>query len=379
MKILVLSVHTPSLFWFRMNMMQTFLENGHSVVAVGSEPEDAWTEKFEAKGIEYRQIPVSRNGMNPLEDLKTQRAMEMLFREIHPDKIFAYQAKAIVYGAVAAKKCGISEFYALVAGLGSIFRGSGIKNSLVRSVLTVQYKIACNFSRAVIFQNEDDRSEFVNRGIVNREKTRIIHGSGVDIHHFAEMPLPQSPGFLFVGRLIKDKGVREYLEACRIVKRECPDARCMLVGPFDSNPSALSSEELDEFTKDGTVAYYGEQQDVRPYLQKTSVYVLPSYHEGTPKSVLEAMAAGRAIVTTDAPGCRETVTNGVNGFLVEPKNANAVAEAMLRLARDPALCRTFGQNSRKIAVEKYDVDKVNASIMEIMSIKRERAKSYGTV
>ena len=379
MKILVLSVHTPSLFWFRMNMMQTFLENGHSVVAVGSEPEDAWAEKFEAKGIEYRQIPVSRNGMNPLEDLKTQRAMEMLFREIHPDKIFAYQAKAIVYGAVAAKKCGISEFYALVAGLGSIFRGSGLKNSLVRSVLTVQYKIACNFSRAVIFQNEDDRSEFVNRGIVNREKTRIIHGSGVDIHHFAEMPLPQSPGFLFVGRLIKDKGVREYLEACRIVKRECPDALCMLVGPFDSNPSALSSEELDEFTKDGTVAYYGEQQDVRPYLQKTSVYVLPSYHEGTPKSVLEAMAAGRAIVTTDAPGCRETVTNGVNGFLVEPKNANAVAEAMLRLANDPALCRTFGQNSRKIAVEKYDVDKVNTSIMEIMSIKRERAKSYGTV
>lgn len=379
MKILVLSVHTPSLFWFRMNMMQTFLENGHSVVAVGSEPEDAWAEKFEAKGIEYRQIPVSRNGMNPLEDLKTQRAMEMLFREIHPDKIFAYQAKAIVYGAVAAKKCGISEFYALVAGLGSIFRGSGIKNSLVRSVLTVQYKIACNFSRAVLFQNEDDRSEFVNRGIVNREKTRIIHGSGVDIHHFAEMPLPQSPGFLFVGRLIKDKGVREYLEACRIVKRECPDALCMLVGPFDSNPSALSAEELDEFTKDGTVAYYGEQQDVRPYLEKTSVYVLPSYHEGTPKSVLEAMAAGRAVVTTDAPGCRETVTNGVNGFLVEPKNANAVAEAMLRLANDPALCRTFGKNSRKIAVEKYDVDKVNASIIEIMSIKRERAKSYGTV
>lgn len=379
MKILVLSVHTPSLFWFRMNMMQTFLENGHSVVAVGSEPEDAWAEKFEAKGIEYRQIPVSRNGMNPLEDLKTQRAMEMLFREIHPDKIFAYQAKAIVYGAVAAKKCGISEFYALVAGLGSIFRGSGIKNSLVRSVLTVQYKIACNFSRAVLFQNEDDRSEFVNRGIVNREKTRIIHGSGVDIHHFAEMPLPQSPGFLFVGRLIKDKGVREYLKACRIVKRECPDALCMLVGPFDSNPSALSAEELDEFTKDGTVAYYGEQQDVRPYLEKTSVYVLPSYHEGTPKSVLEAMAAGRAVVTTDAPGCRETVTNGVNGFLVEPKNANAVAEAMLRLANDPALCRTFGKNSRKIAVEKYDVDKVNASIMEIMSIKRERAKSYGTV
>lgn len=379
MKILVLSVHTPSLFWFRMNMMQTFLENGHSVVAVGSEPEDVWAEKFEGKGIEYRQIPVSRNGMNPLEDLKTQRAMEMLFREIHPDKIFAYQAKAIVYGAVAAKKCGISEFYALIAGLGSIFRGSGFKNSLVRSVLTVQYKIACNFSRAVLFQNEDDRSEFVNRGIVNREKTRIIHGSGVDIHYFAEMPLPQSPGFLFVGRLIKDKGVREYLEACRILKRECPDALCMLVGPFDSNPSALSPEELDEFTKDGTVAYYGEQEDVRPYLQRTSVFVLPSYHEGTPKSVLEAMAVGRAIVTTDAPGCRETVTNGVNGFLVEPKNANAVAEAMLRLANDPTLCRTFGQNSRKIAVEKYDVDKVNASIMEIMSIKRERAKTYGTV
>lgn len=379
MKILVLSVHAPSLFWFRMNMMQTFLENGHSVVAVGAEPESAWAEKFKQNGIEYRQIPVNRNGMNPLEDIKTQRAIEALFREARPDKIFAYQAKSIVYGAVAAKHCGISEFYALIAGLGSIFRGSGFKNSLVRSVLTVQYKLACKYSRAVIFQNEDDRSEFVKHGIVKQEKTRIIHGSGVDIHHFTEMPFPESPGFLFVGRLIKDKGVREYLEACRIVKRECPTAACMLVGPFDSNPSALSSDELDEFTKDGTVAYFGEQEDVRPYLQRASVFVLPSYHEGTPKSVLEAMAAGRAIVTTDAPGCRETVTNGENGFLVEPKNPNAVAEAMLRLARDTALCRTFGQNSRKIAVEKYDVDKVNASIMEIMSIKGERTKAYESV
>ncbi len=379
MKIMVLSAHTTSLFWFRMNMMQTFLENGYTVYAVGSEAEQEWAQKFAERGIVYRQIPVSRNGVNPLEDLKTYRAVCALFREIQPDKVFAYQAKAIVYGALAARTCKVPEFYALVAGLGSIFRGEGTKAKLVRAVLTAQYKLACKESRAVIFQNEDDRSEFVSRGIVSKEKTAMIHGSGVDLTHFSAAPVPETLRFLFIGRLIKDKGVQEYLEACRILKKTCPQAECMLIGPFDSNPSALLPDELAAYTDDGTVTYFGEQADVRPFLEKTTVFVLPSYHEGTPKTVLEAMATGRAVITTDAPGCRETVTDGVNGFLVPVKNAEAVAAAMRRLAEQPQLCRTFGAAGRKIAEEKYDVNKVNAAIMDIMSMQRKEAKEYVTV
>lgn len=379
MNIMVLSAHTSSLFWFRMNMMQAFLERGHTVYAVGSEPEEEWAQKFSEKGITYRQIHVSRNGTNPLDDLKTYRSILALFKEISPDKVFAYQAKAIVYGALAAHKCKVTEFYPLIAGLGSVFRGAGTKADILRKILTVQYKLAFRYSKTVIFQNEDDRSELVSRGIVSKDKTRIINGSGVDLTRFIQAPVPEETRFLFVGRLIKDKGVGEYLDACRIFKKSHPNTECMLIGPFDSNPSAIKPEELEKYTKDGTVTYFGEQEDVRPYLRQTSVYVLPSYHEGTPKSVLEAMATGRAVITTDVPGCRETVTDGVNGFLVEPKSAEAVAEAMCRLAEDLELCRVFGEAGRKIAVEKYDVNKVNAAIMDIMNIPKEGEKEYVTV
>ncbi len=379
MKILVLSAHTESLFWFRMNMMQTFQKNGHTIYAVGSEPEVKWSKKFREKGIFYRQIPVSRNGLNPFADLKTQKAIKEIFKEIQPDKIFAYQAKAIVYGAIAAKQCGISEFYTLIAGLGSVFRGTGLKNKFIRAVLSVQYNIACKNSKAVIFQNEDDRNEMISKNIVKKDKTHIINGSGVDIKHFSVLPLPESASFLFIGRLIKDKGVKEYLDACRIVKNKYPDTNCMLVGPFDSNPSALRRDELEAYTKDGTVIWYGEQKDVVPYLEKTAVFVLPSYHEGTPKTVLEAMATGRAIITTDAPGCRETVKDGINGFLVPIRDASSVAEKMIDFIENPEIYKRFGLESRKIAEEKYDVNKVNAAIMNIMSIKYEKEEENVTV
>lgn len=368
MKILVLSAHTSSLFWFRMNMMQAFIKKGHSVYAVGSEPEIEWADEFQKSGIVYRQIPISRNGINPLADLKTLFAIKDLLRQVRPDKIFAYQAKPIVYGAVAAKQCGISEFYSLIAGLGSIFRGDGLKNKIIRMIMSMQYKVACKISKIVIFQNEDDRSKLVKSGIVSREKTRIINGSGVDLTRFSFAPPTEQVSFLYIGRLIKDKGIREYLDACMLVKYKYPQVKCMLVGPFDSNPSALKPSDLEKYTKDKAVEYFGEQVDVRPYIEKTAVYVLPSYHEGTPKTVLEAMAMGRAVITTDAPGCRETVQNGVNGFLVPTQNAEAVAEKMIYFIEHPDICKQFGKVSRCFAEEKYDVNKVDDDIMNIMSI-----------
>lgn len=379
MRILVLSAHTSSLFWFRMNMMQSFIDNGHEVYAIGSESEETWKEKFNNYGIIYRQIPVSRNGLNPLADIKTCRAIKKLLKEICPDKIFAYQAKSIVYGSIAAKQCGISEFYSLIAGLGSIFRGSGLKNSFVRTLLSVQYKNACKISKKVIFQNNDDRDELLRRKIVIKDKTEIVNGSGVDLTAFVKTDLPERIGFLFIGRLIKDKGVKEYLEACKIVKAKYPKTRCMLIGPFDSNPSALLPDELEQYTKNGTVEYFGEQSDIRPYLKATSVYVLPSYHEGTPKTVLEAMAMGRAIITTDAPGCRETVKDGLNGFLMPVKDVSAVAEKMMYFIENPDMCAEFGNESRVIAEEKYDVNKVNETIMNIMSISKKEKKEHVTL
>lgn len=369
MKILILSSHTPSLFWFRMDMMNAFRDTGAEVVAIGNEPEEKWREKFDAFKVRYISIPVSRNGLNILGDIKTFNALKRVIRIEKPDKIFTYQAKTIVYGILAAHYVDKSiSNYPLVAGLGSIFRGSGLKSKIIKSILSIQYRLAFRYSTKVFFQNNDDRAELINRGLLKEAQTEMINGSGVRLDKFTVQPLPSQKAILFIGRLIKDKGIVEYLELSKRIKTKFPDVRCLLVGPFDSNPSAINPDELKPLIEANVIEYFGEQSDVRPFINNCTVYVLPSYHEGTPKTVLEAMASGRPIVTTDAPGCRETVINGKNGYLVSIKDVNQLETAVTKLLDNADLTETFGKASRVLAEEKYDVNKVNASIMKIMKI-----------
>ncbi|WP_226670497.1 glycosyltransferase family 4 protein [Metabacillus litoralis] len=368
MKIAVLSSHTSSLFWFRMDMMKDFIKAGHTVIALGSEPEADWKKRFEEHNIDYRQLYVERNGINPLKDLKTLMSLQSFMKKEKPDKIFSYQAKTVVYGCLAAKMNGISEVYPLIAGLGSIFRGRGFKNNIVKTIMNIQYRAACKSSKIVFFQNQDDKNEFILNGLIKEDKAVIINGSGVNLEKFKPTPLPINPTFLFIGRLIKDKGIMEYLEACKIVKANYPEVRCLLVGPFDSNPSALKPEELNPYIENGIIEYFGEQEDVRPYISQCSTFVLPSYHEGTPKTVLEAMAMGRPIITSDAPGCRETVINEINGYLVKVKDVQDLIEKMETLITNQELCKKMGGESLRIAINKYDVKKINQSIMKEMNL-----------
>ncbi|NLZ82803.1 MAG: glycosyltransferase family 4 protein, partial [Clostridiales bacterium] len=319
-------------------------------------------------GIQYKQLFVERNGINPFSDLKTYRELNRFMKEEKPDKVFAYQAKTVVYGSLAAKANGITEVYPLIAGLGSIFRGEGLKNKTIKMIMKTEYRLACNASKKVFFQNNDDKSEFIKNELINEDKTVIINGSGVNLEKFKPEPLPDTSAFLFIGRLIKDKGVMEYLEACKRIKGEYPEVRCLLVGPYDSNPSALQPEELQPYLDEGIIEYFGEQSDVRPYLKQCSTYVLPSYHEGTPKTVLEAMATGRSIITSDAPGCRETVTDGYNGFLVPVKDIDRLAERMKKLIEDSSIRDLMAERSLNLAREKYDVNLVNKKIMETMKL-----------
>lgn len=368
MKIAVLSSHTSSLFWFRMDMMKDFIKNGHAVIALGSEPEADWKGKFEEYNIDYRQLKVDRNGVNPLKDIKTFRTLNEFMKKERPDKVFAYQAKTVVYGSIAAKINGISEVYPLIAGLGSIFRGIGFKNKIVKTIMKIEYWAACKCSKKVFFQNNDDKHEFIFNGLIKDDKTVIINGSGVNLENFKPTPLPQEAVFLFIGRLIKDKGIMEYLEACKKVKEKHPHVRCLLVGPYDSNPSALKPEELNPYINNGSIEYFGEQSDVRHFIAQCSTFVLPSYHEGTPKTVLEAMAMGRSIITSDAPGCRETVTDGVNGYLVAVKDISGLVDKMEHLISNPEKSQEMGATSSNIAQEKYDVKIVNQSIMQTMRL-----------
>ena len=362
MKIAVLSSHTESLFWFRLDMMKAFKEAGHIVVAVGSEPESIWTEKFEEHGIQYSQISVKRNGINFLEDFKTFRELNQFLKKEQPDKVFSYQAKTIVYGSLAARLNKISDIYVLIAGLGSVFRGSGLKNLIIKKIMSLEYWIAFKFSKKVFFQNKDDLNEFIAMKLVSKDKTILINGSGVNLEKFKPTPLPEQTAFLFIGRLIKDKGIVEYLEACKQIKKKYPGIRCLLVGPYDSNPTALKPEDLKPYVDSKIVEYFGQQDDVRPFITECSVYVLPSYHEGMPKTVLEAMAMGRPVITTDAPGCRETVVDGENGYLVPVKNFERLVEKMNSFILDSEKIQFMGSNSIKVAQEKFDVAIVNKTI-----------------
>ncbi|NRG44683.1 glycosyltransferase family 4 protein [Bacillus sp. CRN 9] len=368
MKIAVLSSHTSSLFWFRLDMMKDFINKGHTVIALGSEPEEEWKKKFEEHNIDYRQLYVERNGMNPLNDLRTLSSLYKFMYKERPDKVFAYQAKTIVYGSIAAKLNGISEIYPLIAGLGSIFRGKGIKNKIVKVIMKIEYRVACNLSKKVFFQNHDDKNEFIRNSLIKNDKTFIINGSGVNLERFKPTPLPQESAFLFIGRLIKDKGIMEYLEACKMIKAKHNNVRCLLVGPFDSNPSAIKPEELSPYIESGIVEYFGEQRDVRPFVTQCSTYILPSYHEGTPKTVLEAMAMGRSIITSDAPGCKETVINGINGYLVKVKDVQGLVDKMEHLISNQEISKKMGEESLKIARKKYDVKIINLSIMQEMEL-----------
>lgn len=366
-KLVIFAAHTKSLLNFRLPLARAYLSRGWEVVAVGPGGEGEWSPRFAAHGIRFRPVPLDRNGLNPLSDWRLRRALLRLFREERPQLLFCSQAKAVVYGLPAAAEAGVPGRYALISGLGSIFRGRGLKNAVLRAGLSWKYARALKHARRVFFQNTDDSGVFLEHHLVSPEQVRWIPGSGVDTEKFQTLPLPGEPVFLLVARLLKDKGVREYLQAARALRRKNPRCRFLLAGPFDTNPTALSPGELKPFQEDGTVEYLGELEDVRPAHARASVFVLPSYHEGTPMSTLEAMACGRAVVTTDAPGCRETVRPGENGLVVPPRDATALQNAMETLADSPGLRVSMGARSRRLAEEVFSAERVTALLVAEMS------------
>lgn len=365
--IVVLSSYTPSLFWFRTDMMKAFINRGYQVYALGNEEESKWATKFADNGIIYQQISVIRNGVNPFQDKKTFQSIKAKIQSIMPEKIFTYQAKTVIYGALAANSLGITEVYPLIAGMGSAFLSNRLKMRLIRFVMTTLYRKSMKKCPVVFFQNHDDDQSFRNLGIIKDQRVVMLHGSGVNTEKFNVLPFPDKTAFLCISRLIRDKGVIEYLEASKRVKEMYPEVRCLLIGPFDTNPSALKPEDIQSFI-DAGIEYLGVQEDVKPYINQCSVFILPSYREGTPKTNLEAMACGRAVITTDAPGCRETVVDGENGFLVPIKDADAVYDKMRWFIENPWKAEAMGKKGRAMAEEIFDVNKVNETICEAMGI-----------
>jgi glycosyltransferase involved in cell wall biosynthesis len=375
MSFLIIASFPESLLHFRGPLLAALQAKGMQLhVAAPNLPEGSEVrQQLQALGYVVHSLPMRRTGTNPMADAYTLWQLWRLMRRIRPSHVLGYTIKPVIYGTLAAWLAGVPQRFALITGLGYAFQGGG-QRSRLQALVQRLYGLALARAQRVFFQNPDDLALFQERGILQPyTPVCVVNGSGVDVASFAVRPLPAAAlagavRFLFIGRLLGDKGVREYAQAARLLKRSHPQVQCALVGWIDSNPNAISQAELDGWVADGSIEFLGRLADVRPAIEACSVYVLPSYREGTPRTVLEAMAMGRAIVTTDAPGCRETVVHGDNGFLVPVQDAAALAQAMRRFIEEPDLQTSMGARSRQIADDKYDVHKVNAVMMAGMGL-----------
>lgn len=368
MHVVVFGGYADSLLNFRGPLLRALVANGHTVTACAPAASPDVLAKLAEMGVSYRDVALNRTGLNPISDIKTFWTLILLFRDIKPDALLSYTIKPVIYGSLAARLAGVPAIYSMITGLGYAFAAGG--RGWVGQVAKFLYRSALNGNRRVFFQNPDDRDFFVGAKILARaEQAVLINGSGVDLQHFGCVPVPENiPSFLLIARLIKDKGIIEYVEAARLVKFCHPAAQFHLLGPLDSNPNAISAAQISEWETEGAITYLGEAADVRPAIAACSVYVLPSYAEGTPRTVLEAMSMGRAVITTDAPGCRETVVDGVNGILVPTRDVAALAQAMLDLIESPDSIARMGKAGRSLAEEKFDVHKVNSAILGAMKL-----------
>jgi glycosyltransferase involved in cell wall biosynthesis len=340
-------------------------------------PDYDYLEEVEGLGIDLFTYRMQRTGINPISDVAAITSLAMMMRKHRPRTVFNYGVKPVVYGAIAARMARIPHVYGMITGLGHAYTTQSLKTRMLRMIVTRLYRLGVSLTDGIFFQNPDDEAEFIQLGVVkDRSKVTRINGSGVNTESFPQKPLPSGdPVFLFIGRLLTEKGIAEFVEAAVALRIKHPNCRFVAVGPHDANlPHAVSGKTLAEWRTGGVVEFIGGVKDVRPWLQQCTVFVLPSYREGTPRSVLEAMSTGRPIITSNAPGCRETVAHGVNGLLVPPRDAQALAATMERFIVDPSMIPRMAEESRRIAEEKYDVRKVNQVILQAMNLSKKSSE-----
>ena len=366
MKIIVVAPKNKTVFNFRGDLIKDMIAKGNEVMVVG--PNKDYLEDLMALGIsEFIEIPFVKDNTNVFGDLDYLKRLKKVFQEKKPDLVFGYTIKPVIYGSLAAKSAKVPHVYAMVTGLGRVYASQSFKAKIVRFITKVLYKRAFKACDQVIFQNGDDIREFVDQKYLSQSKCVQVNGSGVNIERFSKTDLPEAPVFLMVSRIIREKGVIEYCEASRIVKTKHPEARFILLGGFDSSIGALKKEDIQEYIDDGSIEFPGEVKDPVAFYQQCSVFVLPSYYrEGLPRTILEAMACGRAVITTDWPGCREPIVDGVNGYLVPIKSSDKLAERMYELATDREKNIKMSEAAYKTCCEKYEVNIINQQMRNIM-------------
>lgn len=371
--ILIIASYGPSLINFRLPLIKKLIENGHkvSVASPKGKFSDSQQKELNNLGVDINIFSISSSGLNFFEDCKTIYRIYKIIYHTKPNIIISYTVKPVIYTGLVLKFFKKISYFPLITGLGYIFIDRNkIKHKIIKYLTIKLYKISLKSSSKTIFQNKDDQTLFCKLKIIKgKDISNVVNGSGIDLNAYPLSDLPTKPIFLMISRLLVDKGIREYVEAAKIVRSRFSNARFQLAGYLDNNPSSIKNHELQSWINEGDIEYLGEVNSVQSILKSCKFYVLPSYREGTPRSVLEALSTGRPIITTDTPGCRETVIHKKNGLLVPVKDTIALANAMISLLKENNYnLKNMAYESYLLAKNKFEINKVNKSILSIMNL-----------
>lgn len=368
MKICFISQNvSPGILIFRRDFIKYLLSKGYTVYAFALDYDEKSRKEVESLGAVPIDYSLSRTGLNPIKDFSDIIKLSFKIKRINPDIVFSFFVKPSVYGTLAAKIAGVPRRIAMLEGLGYIHTPSITGFSFKKTVLQYIHGLICTlayaFAQKVIFLNPDDPNDLKKKMLIKADKIKVLGPIGLDIgsYFYSDVDLSKPVRFIFIARLLAEKGIFEYVEAANIVKKSYPTTEFVVLGGLDiENPSGISQERLDSLVKEGVIIYPGHVSNVQNWIAASHVFVLPSYYrEGVPRSTQEAMAIGRAVITTDVPGCRETVKEGINGFKVPPFNAHTLAEKMIYFVENTHEIARMGVESHHMAVDKFDVDKIN--------------------
>ena len=373
MKIIMIGTVASSFLGFRADLIQALLAKSYTVYTFTSEYTEEELSQIESLGATPITYELNRGGINPLADTKSTYALSEKIKEIAPDLVFSYFSKPVIFGTLAARLAKVPRVIGMLEGLGYAFteqpEGLSKKAQLIKIIQVLLYKIALPQLDNIIFLNPDDPKDLLEAYNIKVKQVGILGGIGLNLDEYNYQPIEtiDSPiDFLFIGRMLKEKGIHDFIAAAKIVKQIHPEVQFTVLGEIDSsNPGALQQSELDRLVSLNIINYPGQVHNVQKWIAASHVFVLPSYREGVPRSTQEAMAIGRAVITTDVPGCRETVIDGVNGFLVEKWNPQALAEKMIYFIEHPEEIKKMGYESYKIAQDKFDAHKVNKRLINM--------------
>ncbi len=379
MKIMILNNQAKAMSNFWSVLIRELKRDGHQVLCLcpATLPDEDNTplKALSALGADLRHYPLDRKGLKPWRDLKTLLALRRIMAEEKPDRLFSSSIKPVIYGSLAAALAGRPRRngrFSMITGLGYMFEADTPIKRALRLAAVLLYRLAFRCNAGVFFQNRDDYDTFKKLGIIPKKlPVHMSRGTGVDLERFSPAPLPNDgPRFLLIGRLLEAKGLREFYQAAKTLRPKYPKARFCVLGPPEEGLGSVPVSMLRAWQDEGIIEYLGQTQDVRPFIAEASAIVLPSYREGTPCAILEGMSMARPAVATDVPGCRETVINGQNGWLVPAKDAPALAAALERLIQAPDLALEMGRAGRKLAEQEFDAVLVARKIIQAMRIRR---------